>query len=360
MPGLETLEVVIGILFIYLLLSLFATTINEFISSLFKLRGSNLKKAIRVMVDDLPEEKKSWFRKPAFWKRSKKVNGEQGSLSAIFFNHPLFKKFSPKGKPSYLSKQNFTNIFISGILNDSGDKDLAGVKTRIDELFKDHPESETKKLLMQFVEDANNNLDEFRKKIGQWYEDMVERMEGWYKRKIQYITFFIGLGIAIIFNADTINIIQKLNTDEKVRTQLVDQAIKMKDQYQEEYNYIQNFKTDSSDSSYYKKFEEAKANLDKMNSRVDSLSHVVNLGWKEDLKFLTKRSAYPDKATMDIKNNICLWAWWKWVLIKLLGLTITALAISIGAPFWFDTLNRFVKLRGVGQNPDDKKKQKSK
>ena len=37
--------------------------------------------------------------------------------------------------------------------------------------------------------------------------------------------------------------------------------------------------------------------------------------------------------------------------INILGWLITALAVSLGAPFWFDLLNRLVKLRGTGTKP---------
>jgi hypothetical protein len=38
-------------------------------------------------------------------------------------------------------------------------------------------------------------------------------------------------------------------------------------------------------------------------------------------------------------------------LVKLLGWLMTALAALFGAPFWFDTLQRFVSLRGTGDPP---------
>jgi hypothetical protein len=36
---------------------------------------------------------------------------------------------------------------------------------------------------------------------------------------------------------------------------------------------------------------------------------------------------------------------------KLLGLLVTAAAVSLGAPFWFDMLNKAVNLRAAGQPP---------
>ncbi|CAA9224329.1 MAG: hypothetical protein AVDCRST_MAG56-618 [uncultured Cytophagales bacterium] len=52
MLGSQTLEVVIGLIFIFLLLSLLATAINELIMSFFSFRGRDLAKAIKIMLDD--------------------------------------------------------------------------------------------------------------------------------------------------------------------------------------------------------------------------------------------------------------------------------------------------------------------
>jgi hypothetical protein len=38
---------------------------------------------------------------------------------------------------------------------------------------------------------------------------------------------------------------------------------------------------------------------------------------------------------------------------SIFGWLITALAISLGAPFWFDLLNKFINLRNAGKNPDN-------
>jgi hypothetical protein len=38
-------------------------------------------------------------------------------------------------------------------------------------------------------------------------------------------------------------------------------------------------------------------------------------------------------------------------LVQILGWLLTALALSLGAPFWFDMLNKFINLRGAGDKP---------
>jgi hypothetical protein len=39
-------------------------------------------------------------------------------------------------------------------------------------------------------------------------------------------------------------------------------------------------------------------------------------------------------------------------LTKIVGLLITALALSLGAPFWFGALNKLVRVRDSGEPPD--------
>ena len=39
------------------------------------------------------------------------------------------------------------------------------------------------------------------------------------------------------------------------------------------------------------------------------------------------------------------------VLAKVVGLILTSLAVSLGAPFWFDLLSKFMNVRGTGQSP---------
>ena len=42
----------------------------------------------------------------------------------------------------------------------------------------------------------------------------------------------------------------------------------------------------------------------------------------------------------------------RWDGSSVLGWLITALAISLGAPFWFDMLNKIIRLRGAGPKVD--------
>jgi hypothetical protein len=50
--------------------------------------------------------------------------------------------------------------------------------------------------------------------------------------------------------------------------------------------------------------------------------------------------------------------WWRGaeIVSKLVGFLLTAFALSLGAPFWFDTLNKLINIRTAGRAPDEKPK----
>ena len=50
------------------------------------------------------------------------------------------------------------------------------------------------------------------------------------------------------------------------------------------------------------------------------------------------------------------WDFSGWLFFKFLGLLVSAFAVSLGAPFWFDLLSKFVNIRGAGVPPEKPKK----
>jgi hypothetical protein len=49
-------------------------------------------------------------------------------------------------------------------------------------------------------------------------------------------------------------------------------------------------------------------------------------------------------------DSASFWSIWP---ARLLGWMLTILAISLGAPFWFDMLNKLVNIRSAGKSPDE-------
>ncbi|MBL3656616.1 hypothetical protein [Fulvivirga sediminis] len=322
MLGSPILEVVIGIVFIYLLFSLLSTIVNELIASIFRLRGKNLKSAIRRMLDD---------------------DRSQQQLSADFYNHPLIKYLSrtDKSLPAYIEPKAFSKVLIEIILSGRKVAKVGGVvKGTADDIFHKieqlDMEGETVELLKTFAREAGNDWNVFSDKLENWFEQTMDRAKGWYNRKLKKITFGIGLVIALAFNIDTIQVYQILNRNAEVRKSVLESAA----------NYIAYAKSDSAytpggDMDTTTTVGQVSNKLGKfLDEQIQPNTNMLGLGWNDE----SLRG-----CDASVSGVVC-------VVLKLAGWFITALAISLGSPFWFDLLNRLISLRGVGDNPEKKER----
>ena len=272
------LDVSIGLALMYLLLSLYCTIANEFIASLFKLRAWNLRRGIAKLLDD--DKLLQALDGTAVMKSMKKVSGGIG--------------------PSYLPPERFTEALLDalttkGSLSESDlAKDLAGT---LDTLPIG---ADIKANLIGLARESADDIDAFRARTAAWFDAMMERGAGVYKRQAQAISFAIGLVLAVGLNADTIAVARAIWSDTALRDQLVETATEIVDE-----------------TGYIEDIAEVKDINDELRS--------FPIGWDEQTE--------PTDAK------------------RVVGWLLTALAVSLGAPFWFDLLSKFIKLRGAGGVP---------
>jgi hypothetical protein len=341
------------------LYSLLATVIQEIISTNFSLRAKILEKAISRMLED---GNKFRFRLQGlfslFFPPRKKEDTD--SPSKLFYSHPLIyylgedKKHS---KPSYIKKDTFAKVLIDLL---RGDKARPGmdIKSLIQQSLDEgktawgnvHIDKQTLVFLNSIWTDANGDIEIFRASIENWFDETMARASGWYKKYTQIILLFIGLGISIVFNVDTLEIINKLEKDPEIREQLVQQAdnfvaahpnldeelVQAKMQHTKLMEIVakQSSASDSIDPS----IEEQKiAAYEQLKVKRDSLVDAADQLIKEDL----------DKVNNLLGEQIWSYKWrgWPIFLQSIFGWLLTAIALSLGAPFWFDLLNKMMKLR---------------
>ncbi len=173
------LDVAIGLVFIYLLLAIICSTINEWIASLFKMRATNLKSAITQLLDGQPS---STGGKDFDWFLDK------------FYKHPLIAgMYKPgdgaAGHPSYLSSRVFATVVMDLVTpSQNGSITFADLENGIKD---DLPEGDVQKALLAVIQNADKDLTKAQKNIETWFDDTMQRMGGWYKRKVQAITIMV-------------------------------------------------------------------------------------------------------------------------------------------------------------------------
>src|SRR6266446_8357061 len=283
MFGSTILDVAIAIVFIYLLMSLVISAINEFIAALLKSRATNLVKGIQALLQD----------------------PSQTGWVARLYEHPLIESLSPpNSKPSYIPSRTFALALLDLIAPATidGSRTLADLKTGMANL----PES-LQRTLTTLLEESQHDVDRLKTQIEIWFNNGMDRASGWYKRKTQWIQFFLGLSLVILLNIDSVHIGRSLfAVNSPMRASLVESA---------------------------KSFVAQPGGTNKsMKDAIDAISSAsLPIGWSEFPK--------PDQ--------------WPTMVV---GWLITAFAVSLGAPFWFDLLNKFVNIRASGKAPEEQPK----
>jgi hypothetical protein len=192
--------------------------------------------------------------------------------------------------------------------------------------------------LLTLIDAAGNDVAKARENIETWFNSAMDRVSGWYKRRTQVIIMILGLGIAAVFNIDTIVVAQRLSTDKSLRESLVAAA--------GEYAKANASTPAASPSPIAAPSPAGSASggaatlpsstkaEDEFTASYDKLEQLgLPIGWDTDeSRLLVAHGVWLNKR-----------AWTR----KLLGWVITALAVSLGAPFWFDMLNKLIVVRST-------------
>lgn len=319
--------VVIGLSFVFLLLSLVVTWIQEIIATLLKWRSKHLVNVIENLLD--PSTKKlSGLRKlKEQWSEgagSSTLSKIQTNFTKALYEHPVIQRLSkPNKRPSYIPSREF-GIAIIDLLTKAGSDDspvskgIKSIEQGINKLQNEH----TRNLLLSIVSSVEAKEKEVEKKIAacfkgieDWFDSAMERASGWYKRKTQIVAIIVGIGVAVSFNVDAIRVTQELWTKAELRESIRETAVA--------YNQLEN-----------------KEVVNVALKQLDELKEMeLPVGWAE-INQLEEKTALRH-------------------LVRILGWLLTGFAISQGAPIWFDILNSFVNMRGSGKKPETSKESKS-
>ncbi len=324
MLGSTLLDIVIGLIFVYLLLSLICSALNEIIERFLKNRAVDLERGIREL---LHEEK------------------GKGLLKA-FYEHPLvsglFKdQYDPEKTrklPSYIPARTFALALMDIVLPGQAETAsgtagatattaatgaISAPTSALREAIGNLGNADVKRALTALVDAAGNDISKARENIEAWYNNSMERVSGWYKRRSQLFILVLGFLVVVAINADTIAITTSLSRDKAARDSLVAAA--------------QDYVKKQPDTG------EAAARVKDYSDKIRNLG--LPFGWKDGKPLPISGKAKSEESM-------------SWPL-KVIGWLITTVAISLGAPFWFDLLNKFMAVRS-SMKPKEKSPEEEK
>jgi hypothetical protein len=177
----------------------------------------------------------------------------------------------------------------------------------------------------------------------------MDRLTGWYKRNAKIMSFVFAFLICAGLNVDSITITKNLWNNKDKAEQIASFAAAAS-AYMEKNDSSQVVFRSGVDTLAYLKVENKALTGSKVGQAV---AMIDTTGGKKSEQQLVR--SYNVLANLDIpigwsKNNVPADSGNCWMniglwLLKILGILLTTAAVSLGAPFWFDILNKVTPLK---------------
>lgn len=336
MSGFPIIDLVVGMIFIYFLLSIISSSAVEMFMTGWRIRAKVLAKWLLTIFDTKIE----------------KPDGTKIVLGQAIMDHCAITALSKPGKsPSYIDAKNFTSALLEKLTYDP--KNPQSIATNIQQIIDALDSTsvlsiELKRALLGYAYEARDTYEKisektiteveyFRSKVEHWFDSSMDRITGTLKTKyVRPITLAVAILTAVLLNADSIAIAKFLYSNPEARTKLAEQAYKAAGDttYISRLTQVQKV---NGDSTTIVTLDSIKSDIRKsmvnMTEAKAALEAVIPLGWN--------------------KRELQKGGKWSFLLIltKITGLLATILAIFMGAPFWFDLLNKIANLRSTGPKP---------
>lgn len=273
-----------------LLFSMLTSAVVEVFHAAFSSRGKHLRETLEIMLGKETCDK--------------------------FYDHAYFRQLSSASKPHsdlklpiWIEKNTFSSL-LADILTPEDSK--LSIPDRI--ALVENPN--LRKVLDFLWRQSNGKVEVFQAKVEDWFDDVMARAKDWFGDATKWRLFFIGVVLAGILNADTLQIYKSLSMNAALRDELVEKA----------QDFSDSRKSVPAGPDTSKTFEQAKTDYQVTQQLYnETVQSPLGLGWS---------SSTPLPADF--------WAW----LIKVVGWMLTGVAVTLGAPFWFDMLRKLLALKG--------------
>jgi hypothetical protein len=343
--GSDILEVTIGIVFVFVLVATVCSAVREGIEAWLKTRASFLEYGIRQLLND-PHGlgiAKELFNHPLI----SGLYGDEYVTPSVKLTEGEAKK-PPKRRlycrdrnlPSYIPSRNFAlalmDIAARGPVN-GGDVDSQHQRISLQNVranLANHiPNAHVRRALLSAVDSAQGNLDRAQANLEAWYDSAMDRVSGWYKRATHWMILVIALVLSVVLNINTITIADYLFRHDSVRSTIVASIEKT---------------TGDADTQKLS-YQDARQQLEDMH---------LPMGWNGATladAYGAPRTRGERKASLQDGKALGFSLWYDGVAV-VFGWLITAFAATLGAPFWFDVLNKVMVIRSTVK-PHEKSKE---
>lgn len=360
MFGSLALEIAVGLFLFFLLFSLICTALQEMVTSLCGLRFRSLEKGLLALLEDEKLAQRV-LASPAIERLMHPHVREARRQLAAGTSRPTplsrLRRFFSKGRgPSYIPSNVFVAALLEALLKAEAEdrKPETGAQGRADDkslpacqLFEDARDligkipksSPMRQSLLLALNRTSNDLEAVQNELSTWFDQTMDRVSGWYRRQIKLITLCIAAVLAIGLNANAIQIAIALAENQALRISVLRTAGGVFDVMEPQ--GAARSAGGATDSVTFTLPAVLSPSSREGADFIESGVAQFPVGWGDECAFAMVGAADPAADCGP---------WWVNLIEAIGGWLATIAAASLGAPFWFNLLDKLVRIRGSG-NP---------
>lgn len=332
---LKTLDIVIGLSLVMLLVSLVVTVLTQFVTNVANTRGRHLLRGLGDLLQQID---------PALEQKTARA------IAAGVLTHPLISEAMGR-YGTVIHREEFTKLLLDFAAGAGaarlGDSTCTALKNTLakqglvnPEAVLDNIRSVALQLEASNPELANNarqNLaivseaaSPFVARVNGWFDQTIDRVSQRFTYTTRGITFACGVLVALLLQLDAIALVDRLSVDDGLRNSLTEMAVK-----------LQSTPPPSASAS----------------GRAPEPAGAVSLQLSPENRDAIR--ALATKGLITVPRTPVEWRdQWKSQSVgpKLPGIVLSALLLSLGAPFWYNALKNVLRLRSLIATKDDQQR----
>jgi hypothetical protein len=328
---LKTLDVLIGLAVVMLLMSMIVTVITQFVNSLLNSRGKHLWQGIADILEQISPgiERRIAEEIAGAVLKHPMIQDVKGRFGSVIHREELTKlllELASGSSPQKIRSEAVTTL--QRILVETGvcrpasaqeiQQQIQSIISNIGALALQlelaHPElTNNARARIAILQQAGSG---FVAKINLWFDQTIDRISDRFTYHTRFVTFGAGLLLALVVQLDTAALVSRLATDDTLRSSLVAEA------------------------------QSVSANPHS-NQRLDP-TELQNIHDLDTNNLIGVPVSFSDWARRWSIDNAPM---------KMLGILLSSILLSLGAPFWYNALQNLLRLRSLVAVKDDVQRQ---
>lgn len=282
----EMFGAILGLVLVYFILSLASSSISEILMEALEVRARSLQRYLLLIVGD--KKIIDLVRLPQIV-----------ALRPIRYKS-LFSIFGAATEPKMVENipvPILVDAFID--LMDLGDKRNRKV-SELKKTIQNMPECDGKRALQLWVQQDIVTLDELKTKLTTYFTGLLEQAKATANANARSFVVTLSIIIVLLLGTDSISLARDFWFLPQARAVFA--------------AFVENAQSD----------EAGVGEVESLISEIDNLS--LSIGWPQLLRYMPVNGSARD--------------WLEFILLRVVGLGITAIFVSQGSGFWFDVLTK--------------------